>query len=94
MTNKRTMVFAALALFLAGQMISPIKAQETSGPVKAVQLMGVAGIKDQAKGTLKVENGNLQFVHGGKHSDLVHGRGCTIIVALNTQFPRRLNVGH
>jgi hypothetical protein len=90
MTNKSTIVFAALALFLAGQMFPPVKAQETSGPVKAVHLMGVAGIKDQAKGTLKVENGDLQFVHGGKHSDL----GATSIQDVVTGADSEKTVGN
>jgi hypothetical protein len=59
-----------VALLLVGQMIPPANPQETPGPVNAVQLTGLAGVKDNAKGTLRVENGNLQFAYGKKHSDL------------------------
>lgn len=38
-------------------------AQQTPDDMKVVQLTGLAGVKNHTKGTVKVENGNLQFVH-------------------------------
>ena len=54
----------AFALLFSGLGISVCNAQEASGLVKAVQLIGLPDVKENAKGTLKVENGNLHFVHG------------------------------
>jgi hypothetical protein len=38
-------------------------AQQAADSVNAVQVVGLSGVKEHAKGTLTVENGNLQFVH-------------------------------
>lgn len=70
MTKKRTIVLAAVALFLTGPMIPLAKSQQTSGPIKAVQLTGLAGVKDNAKGTLDVDHGNLRFAHDKKRLEL------------------------
>jgi hypothetical protein len=44
--------------------------QESSKAVKAVQLTGLPGVKENAKGMVSVENGNLHFVHGKATSDV------------------------
>ena len=69
MSPRRTVYLVISLLFSA--LVSAIgNAQETSVPVKAVQLTGLKGIKDNTKGTLSVENGNLHFVHGKENSDV------------------------
>jgi len=60
----------AFSLLFSGLGISVCTAQEASGPVKAVQLIGLAGVKENAKGTLKVENGNLHFVSGKANAEV------------------------
>src|SRR5882762_9789996 len=70
MTPRRTAVLVAFVLLFAGMETSIGKAQETPAPVKAVQLIGLMGVKQNAKGTLKVGNGNLQFVHGKTNADI------------------------
>ena len=70
MTAKRTTVFVAAALLFFGSVISMGNAQEAGGPAKVVQLIGLAGVKENAKGTLQVENGNLRFVHDKASSDV------------------------
>jgi hypothetical protein len=70
MAPRRTEVLVSVVLLFAGSVISIGNAQETRAPVKAVQLIGLTGVKQNAKGTLKVENGNLQFVHGKAKSDV------------------------
>ncbi len=70
MAPRHTAVLVSVALLFAGIVISTGNAQETPAPVKAVQLIGLTGVKQNAKGTLKVENGNLQFVHGKAKSDV------------------------
>src|SRR6266404_4206330 len=58
-------------LGLCGALAIPIaNGQQPSGPTKAVHVIGIAGVKDNAKGTLKVENGQLRFVRDKKNSDI------------------------
>src|SRR5690242_13723535 len=59
-----------VASLFAGLVIPVANAQQASGPVKVVQLTGLVGVKDNAKGTLRVENGQLHFVHGKTSSDV------------------------
>ncbi len=70
MAPRHTAVLVSVALLFAGIETGIGNAQETPAPVKAVQLIGLTGVKQNAKGTLKVENGNLQFVHGKAKSDV------------------------
>lgn len=49
---------------------SEIRAQQSSQSVKAVQIIGLPAVKENEKGTLAVENGNLRFVHGRGTSDI------------------------
>src|SRR6266852_1947737 len=68
MVLRRVTVFGAF--LFAGLVWSSGNAQQVSGPVKAVQLIGLTGVKQDAKGTLHVENGNLHFVHSKATSDV------------------------
>ena len=70
MTHRGTAVLFGVALLFAGLIIPVGNAQQVLGPVKAVQLTGLTGVKDNAKGTLNVENGQLHFVHGKASSDV------------------------
>ena len=70
MTSRTTIVLVGVAWLFAGLGIPIANAQQASGPVKAVQLTGLVGVKDNAKGTLSVENGQLHFVHGKASSDV------------------------
>lgn len=70
MIFKRSTVSVVIALFFGGLLISVANAQQISGSVKAFQLTGLAGVKDNTKGTLSVENGNLHFVHGKASTDV------------------------
>jgi hypothetical protein len=70
MTPKRVIVFVGLVLVFAGTLISRAKAQQISRPTSVVQLTGLAGVKENAKGTLSVEKGNLHFVQGKRSSDV------------------------
>jgi hypothetical protein len=70
MPPRRTTVYLVVGLLFSVLVSAIGNAQETSVPVKAVQLTGLKGIKDNTKGTLSVENGNLHFVHGKENSDV------------------------
>src|SRR5258708_14449234 len=85
MVNRRTGRFVFVALFLGGIEASFGNAHETPAPVKAVQLIGLTGVKQNAKGTLKVENGNLQFVHGKTNADITTASIQDVVTGDETQ---------
>jgi hypothetical protein len=72
MTRRRITILVAVALLFAGPEVSIIRAQQGSapGPIKAVQLIGLTGVKQNAKGTLQADKGHLNFVHGTASSDV------------------------
>jgi len=65
----RGIVFAT-ALLLAGPLVLVSNAQQAPGPTKVVLLTGFEGVKNNTKGTLAVESGNLRFVHSKSNSDV------------------------
>jgi hypothetical protein len=85
MAPRRTAVLVSVALLFAGMETSIGNAQETPAPVKAVQLLGLTGVKQNAKGTLKVENGNLQFVHGKTNADITAASIQDVVTGDDTQ---------
>src|ERR1700687_2639988 len=70
MTPRRIRDLVAFAMLFFGLGISVCNAQEASGLVKAVQLIGLTSVKENAKGTLQVENGNLHFVRGKANAEV------------------------
>lgn len=85
MAPRRTAVLVSVALLFARIETSIGNAQETSAPVKAVQLIGLTDVKQNAKGTLKVENGNLQFVHGKTNADITAASIQDVVTGDDTQ---------
>jgi hypothetical protein len=67
--GSRISFVAAVSLF-AGLVISIASAEQVSKPVKVVQLTGLVGVKDNAKGTLSVDKGDLHFAHAKQTSDV------------------------
>src|SRR5215469_1255996 len=59
-----------VALFGAVVVISGVNAQQSPTVVKVVQLTGLPRVKQDAKGKLSVENGNLHFTSGKTVSDV------------------------
>lgn len=70
MTFRSTKAFVPVALLVAAIAATAASPVQISKAVKVVQLMGLPGMKDNAKGILSVENGNLHFVHGKATSDV------------------------
>jgi len=68
-TSLRFVAAAALVIALGG--IPAARSQGNPVPAKAVHLIGLTGVKDNAKGTLRVENGQLHFAQGKTSSDVV-----------------------
>jgi len=74
MKSGSTTLFAGLALLLGAAAIPSGSAQQTSvppsAPIKAKQLTGITGVKNNTKGELSVENAQLHFKHGKETADL------------------------
>jgi hypothetical protein len=85
MILKSKSVLVAVVSFFIGLVIPVGSAQQVSGPVKVVQLTGLAGVKDNAKGTLSVENGQLHFVHGKASSDVSASSIQDVVTAADSQ---------
>src|ERR1700751_5838216 len=85
MTSRSTTVLAGVASLFAGLVIPIANAQRPPGPVKVVQLTGLVGVKDNAKGTLSVENGQLHFVRGKASSDVSASSIQDVVTAADSQ---------
>jgi hypothetical protein len=70
MTARSATFFCAFALLFAGAGVRIVEAQQVAAPVKAVELIGLSGVKQDTKGTLTVEKGNLHFVHAKTNADV------------------------
>jgi hypothetical protein len=70
MTIRNTKAFVPVVLLAAAIAATSASPQQTSKAVKAVQLTGLPGVKENAKGALSIENGSLHFVHGKATSDV------------------------
>jgi len=85
MAPRRTMVLVSVALLFARIEVSIGNAQEASAPVKAVQVIGLTGVKQHSKGTLKIENGDLQFVHGKSNTHITAASIQDVVTGDDTQ---------
>jgi hypothetical protein len=85
MILKSKSVLVAVVSSLVGLVIPVGNAQQVSGPVKVVQLTGLVGVKDDAKGILSVENGQLHFVHGKASSDVSASSIQDVVTAADSQ---------
>jgi hypothetical protein len=56
-------VSIALLVLLFSALATPSFAQKAADNVNVMQVVGLSGVKENTKGTLTIENGNLQFVH-------------------------------
>ena len=65
--------------------ISGVNAQHSPTVVTAVQLTGLPGVKENAKGKLSVENGNLHFVSGKTASDVNAGSIQDVVTGTDSQ---------
>lgn len=70
MTFRSTKTFVPVALLAAAIAATAASPQQISKEVNVVQLTGLPGMKENAKGILSVENGSLHFVHGKAISDV------------------------
>lgn len=85
MKGRSAKVVFAVVVFLVGFEVPTGNAQQISKPVKSVQVTGLKGVKDNAKGTLSVESGHLHFVHGKASSDVNASSIQDIVTGADTQ---------
>jgi len=85
MTLRIITILVGIPSLFAGLVIPAANAQQASGPVKVVQLTGLVGVKDNAKGTLRAENGQLHFVHGKASSDVNASSIQDVVTAADSQ---------
>jgi len=83
--HKNTIVFILCPLLFSGFMTPGAKAQQTSEPIKAVHLVGLDKVKDNAKGTLSVEQGQLRFIRGKESSDVSIASILDVVSGADTQ---------
>lgn len=69
------------------------EADPLPGPVKATLVIGAAGIKDNSKGSLTVEKGNLHFVHSKDTVDIPGLSITDVITGSDSQQVIRGTVG-
>lgn len=68
--NCRVAVTVTLAAFLGPIAKSQQSPEAKGSEAKAVHLIGLAEVKDNAKGTLRVDSGQLHFVHNKTSTDI------------------------
>ena len=65
----------------------------TQTPIKAVELVGLAGIKDNAEGALTIEDGKLRFSHSRKTAEIAVTAMEDVITGAESQRVIRGTVG-
>jgi len=70
MKRRRWTILIAVILIQLGPWGRISCAQQTADSVQVKQLTGLVGVKNKTNGTVKVENGNLQFVHAKVKTEL------------------------
>ena len=70
MISRIKVVVIAVGLFICSPVICVSHAQQAQNETEAVQLIGLAGLKDNTKGRLTVVNGTLRFIHAKGNADV------------------------
>jgi len=91
--SKLRAVLFVIPLLIAGQLVSVGDAQLPPTPTKAVQLTGLMGVKDNTKGILTIEHGNLRFAHSGSNADLTPSSMQDVVTGNDSQRVIRGTVG-
>jgi hypothetical protein len=91
--SKLRVVLFVIPLLIAGQLVSVGDAQLPPTPTKAVQLTGLMGVKDNTKGILTIEHGNLRFAHSGSNADLTPSSMQDVVTGNDSQRVIRGTVG-
>jgi len=70
MISRMNALVIAVALFFCIPLIRTGHAQQAQTETQAVQVIGLAGLKENTKGRLTVVNGTLRFVHEKGNADV------------------------
>jgi hypothetical protein len=93
MTSRAWGIVFVAVLLLAGPLASGSKAQQASGPTKVVELTGLTDVKNNTKGSLAVESGNLHFVHSQRNSDVAAASIQDVVTGSDSQRMIRGTLG-
>ena len=70
MISRINVLVIALGLFFCGALIRIGHAQQAQTETQAVQVIGLAGLKENTKGRLTVVNGTLRFIYAKGNADV------------------------
>jgi hypothetical protein len=88
----KTIVFA-ISILLVSLLVPVSNAQEQPKSTKAVQLTGLAGVKNNTEGSLTVENGNLRFAYSKSTTDLAPNSIQDVVTGSDSQRVIRGTLG-
>ena len=91
MASPMKLIFIAISILAAGPLGSIATAQQP--PQKAVQLLGLTGVKDNTKGSLSVASGALRFTHSKSDTDLLAGSVQDVVTGSDSQRMVRGTLG-
>ena len=75
----------AVALFFCGSLTRTAHAQQAQTETQAVQVIGLAGLKENTKGQLIVVNGTLRFVYAKGNIDVAAGSIEDVVTGKDSQ---------
>ena len=78
-------VVIAVALFICNPVICVSHAQQAQTETEVVQLIGLAGLKDNTKGRLTVVNGTLRFIYANGNADVAAASIQDVITGKDSQ---------
>jgi len=70
MISKLKVVVMVVSLFFGAPLVRVNHAQQRQTETQAVQVIGLAGLKESTKGRLSVVNGTLRFIHAKGTADV------------------------
>ena len=70
MISRTNAIVITVTLFFCGPLLRIGHAQQAQTETQAVQVIGLAGLKENTKGRLTVVNGTLRFVHAKGNADV------------------------
>ena len=85
MISSIKVVVIAVALFICNPLISVSYAQRAQTETEAVQLIGLAGLKDNTKGRLTVVNGALRFTHAKGNAEVAAASILDVVTGKDSQ---------
>ena len=83
----------AMPILIAGLLVSGSDAQPPQTPTRAIQVVGLLGVKNNTAGRLTVESGNLRFTHLGSSADLAPSSMQDVVTGNDSQRVIRGTVG-